>query len=534
MSTPDQIPPFPAPDVQTIAAAALRAADLFGNRPALVDEDGRTLTFRAYIDRALDVAAALVASGVEVGDRIAIWAPNCADYAVTVLGIQFAGAALVPLNTRFTVIEASEISARASIRAIFTSHNFLGRPYAEEFDAHRRAHPQVLGAEAPLVTLDAGGAVPFETFIARATAAARTEVARRIAGIEPADTAIVLFTSGTTGRPKGIRLGHGQLLRAYWQWGGILGVEAGDRMLLSNPFFHAFGLLVGLLLALARGVTAYPMAVFTSAGALRAIEQNRITVYPAPPTVFQMMLQDPLLAATDTSSLRIAVTGATSIPPSLIHAMHDELGIESVFSPYGLTEATGVATLTRSGDAVETIADTAGRAVPGVEVRILRGDGTFADTGEVGEICVRGYNTQVSYLDDARPLTDEDGYLHTGDLGTIDADGNLRVTGRLKDMYIVGGFNVYPVEIEAAITAHPGISAAAVVVTSDERLGEVGVAFVVPDASSPASEDELVALCTAQLANYKRPRRFVFVDALPVNASGKVMKDVLARQLAGG
>ena len=200
-----------------------------------------------------------MAIGVQKGDRVGIWAPNCADFAAAVLGIELAGAALVPLNTRYTVHEAAEICDRAAVKAVFTVESFLGRPYAAELVADHRERPGAPASGAPVITFEG-----IDTLIAAATDAHRREVDARVAGLVPEDTGMVLFTSGTTGRPKGIRLGHGQLLRAYWQWGGILGVKPGDRVLLSNPFFHAFGLLVGLLLALVRGTASYPLAVFAS------------------------------------------------------------------------------------------------------------------------------------------------------------------------------------------------------------------------------------------------------------------------------
>jgi len=531
MSASEQIPDYPATGVRTIAAAARWAGETFADLPAVVDGDIRW-TFREYVGRAESIAASLVAIGVRPGERVGILAPNCADFAAAVLGIELAGAALVPLNTRFTVHEIAEICSRASVKAVFTVETFLGRSYAAELASLRQAHSDLFSSETALITFDGTGSDGVEAFIARGGPEHHRAVDARVAALDPDDTAMVLFTSGTTGRPKGIRLGHGQLLRAYWQWGGILGVEPGDRVLLSNPFFHAFGLLVGLLLALLRGTAAYPLAVFDSATALRLIESERLTFYPAPPTVFQTILQDPELRATDTSSLRIAVTGATSIPPALIQAMHDVLGIERVFSPYGLTEATGVATLTRVDDPVETVALTAGRAVPGVDVAILRADRSQAEVDEIGEICVRGYNTQVSYLDDATPMTDEDGWLHTGDLGLVDPAGNLRVTGRLKDMFIVGGFNVYPAEVEAVLGSHPDVAATAVIGIPDDRLGEVGAAFIIPRVGATVEESALSALAAERLANYKRPRRYFFVDSFPVNASGKVLKDELTANAA--
>jgi HIP---CoA ligase len=533
MNVEEQIPDFPVPGVQTIAAAARWAADIYANRLAMVDGDVRW-TFREYIGRAESIAASLVAAGVEKGDRVAIWAPNSADFAASVLGIQLAGGALVPLNTRFTVHEAADICARASVKAVFTVESFLNRPFAAELAEYRAERPDVLPGDAPIITFDGQGTNGLEAVLAGVTHHHHRQVDARVAALVPEDTALVLFTSGTTGRPKGIRLGHGQLLRAYWQWGGILGVEPGDRALLTNPFFHAFGLLVGLLLTLVRGAASYPLAVFNAAEALRTIESERITFYPAPPTVFQTILKEPDLQGADTSSLRIAVTGATSIPPSLIRSMRDVLGIERVFSPYGLTEATGVATVTRFGDSAETIAETAGRPVPGVEVSIQHEDGSEAKANDIGEIVVRGYNTVVSYLDDDTPMTDARGWLHTGDLGVIDESGNLRVTGRLKDMFIVGGFNVYPAEIEAVLTSHPGVSAATVVGIPDERLGEVGAAFIIPKTAGAVGESDLAKLAEERLANYKRPRRYTFVGEFPVNASGKVLKHRLTVDSVSG
>ncbi|MGM7775814.1 AMP-binding protein [Arthrobacter sp. KNU-44] len=523
----DEVTEYPSTEVRTIAEAAIWAEQQYGGNPALVSP-GRILSFTDYLAAAKAAARGLMAAGVKPGDRVAIWAPNSIEFAVSVLAIQLSGAALVPVNTRYTAREAADILDRSGAVLVFTVERFLGRSYAEELRVFHRDSPELLAHLPRIVDIGEPDSPRLLAFLAKGRSESERELEQRIGQITPDDIATVLFTSGTTGQPKGAMLRHGALLRAYWTWGGLLGVRPGDRVLLSNPFFHAFGLKVGLLLSLVHGVAAYPMPVFDAGAALDIIEQEGITFYPAPPTVFQSLLADPTLPSRDISSLRVAVTGATSIPPQLIHDMYDVLGFDEVFSPYGFTEGTGVATLTRQGDDRDTVATTAGRALPGIEVAVLRGDGTTAVPGETGEIALRGYNLMAGYLGKDEPFLDSRGYLRSGDLGVLDERGYLKVTGRIKDMYIVGGFNVSPAEVEAVLQAHPAVQAAAVTGMPDERLGEVGLACVVRRPAAEVTQAELDEWCRGQLANFKRPRSIRFVDSLPLNASGKVMKEQLA------
>jgi HIP---CoA ligase len=277
-----------------------------------------------------------------------------------------------------------------------------------------------------------------------------------------------------------------------------------------------------------------PQAVFDAGAVLARIGRDRVTVLPGPPALYQSLLARPDLGEHDLSSLRLAVTGAAVIPVELVHRMRRELGFETVITGYGLTEATGIATMCRAGDDPETIATTSGRAIPGVEVIVRDDSGAEAPPGRSGEVLVRGYNVMRGYLDDPEATAaaiDAGGWLATGDIGVLDARGNLRVTDRKKDMFIAGGFNVYPAEIEHVLHAHEGVALAAVVGAADERLGEVGVAFVVARAGARLVPDELLAWCRERMANYKVPRRIVLVDALPTNASGKVMKFQLREQV---
>ncbi|MBV8234615.1 MAG: AMP-binding protein, partial [Acidimicrobiia bacterium] len=258
---------------------------------------------------------------------------------------------------------------------------------------------------------------------------------------------------------------------------------------------------------------------------------------PAPPALYQTLLNHPDLEKHDMSSLRLAVTGAAVIPVELVRRMRDVLGFETVITGYGLTEACGIATMCRHDDDPETIATTSGRAIPGVDVQVVDDAGKEVARGDAGEIVVRGYNVMLGYYDEPAETSatlDAEGWLHTGDIGVMDGRGYLRITDRKKDIFIVGGFNAYPAEIENTILGYDGVAQVAVVGVPDERLGEVGAAFVVPKAGGIVEEEQLIAWCRERMANFKVPRRVEVVDALPLNAAGKVLKyelrDTLARE----
>jgi acyl-CoA synthetase (AMP-forming)/AMP-acid ligase II len=337
--------------------------------------------------------------------------------------------------------------------------------------------------------------------------------------VSPDDVADILFTSGTTGRSKGAMSAHRQTIGVAQAWAELGGVRADDRYLVVNPFFHSFGYKIGIVVGLLTGCTLYPVATFDVTETMRLIERAGITVLPGAPTIYQSILAAEDRADHDLSSLRLAVTGAASVPVVLIERMREELRIDQVVTAFGMTEAV-VVTMCRPDDDAETVATTNGRAIPGMEVRI----GDPAPDG-TGELLVRGDYVMLGYLDDPEATAeaiDPDGWLHTGDVGALDDRGNLRITDRLKDMYICGGFNVYPAEVEQTLARLDGVVEAAVVGVPDERLGEVGRAFVVR--RGELAEDDVLAWCEERLANFKRPRSIVFVDSLPRNLSGKVLK----------
>jgi acyl-CoA synthetase (AMP-forming)/AMP-acid ligase II len=529
--------PAPQPARTTIAALTAASARRFGDAPAVLDGDVR-LSYQQLFEQARHFGAALVASGVQPGDRVAIWAFNCREWIVALLGIFQAGATLVPVNTRFKGREAADILGRGRVRALVTVTDFMGTDYVAMLRDSAADLPD--GADLPdLATIVIARGTPSEPgvawddFLARADAADLAEVDRRRAALGPDDPSDVLFTSGTTGKPKGVVMTHARSLAVASDWVTMTGLTAGDRYLMVNPYFHMFGFKGGILACLTAGATMLPEPVFDVDRALARVEAERVTVLTGAPTLYHSILDHPHRTRYDLSSLRVAVTGAADIPVELIRRVRAELPFSVIVSGYGLTEG-GTATSTSFTDTPETVATTVGRPRPGFEVRIVDHTGAETPRGEVGEIALRGPSTMVGYLDDpvatAAVLT-EDGWLNTGDLGFFGEDGCLRIAGRSKDMFIVGGFNAYPAEIEGMLLEHPDIQQAAVIGVPDARLGEVGMAFIV--SSSPAlTADDVIAWSRARMANYKVPRAVEFIDALPLNATGKVEKNALRARTA--
>jgi len=475
----------------------LSSADRFGDAEAVVDGPLR-LTFTELVARIRCAAGAFAELGVEKGDRVALWAPNCAEWIIAAFGLLTAGGVLVPVNTRFKPDEAADIIGRSGAKAVLVCKGFLGLDYSAP-------------AGVPVIDLKSdflSTGTPFH---------------RDVAGTDISD---IIFTSGTTGRPKGARMNHVQTLRMYEEWATLADLREGDRYLMINPYFHTFGLKAGLIASFLRGATMLPVAAFEIDRVVELIAAERITMLPGPPTLYHS-----LLAVEDKdrlATLRAGVTGAADIPVELVHRIHEELPFRSLMTGYGLTEA-GNVTLSRPGDSFEDVATTAGLPCEDVEVRI-------ADDGEV---LVRGYGVMQGYLDDpvaTAEAIDANGWLHTGDLGSFTESGRLRIVGRKKDMFIVGGFNAYPAEIEGFLLEHPAVAQAAVIGVPDERMGQVGKAFVVlkdgakaglTDGRASVSADELIAWSRDRMAGFKVPRFVEFTDELPLNATGKVMKDRL-------
>jgi acyl-CoA synthetase (AMP-forming)/AMP-acid ligase II len=509
-------------DPTTIPSALDAAARAVPHREAVVDNDVR-VTFAQLRDQAHEIARALVASGLRPGERVAIWAPNSARWIAASFGVYVAGGVLVPLNSRYRGGEAGHILRTSGARLLLTVTDFLDTDYVALLDGVDGL--EALGEVVVMSGPSSGAATPWATFLARAAQVPPAEVEGRAAAVGPDDPSDIIFTSGTTGAPKGAVLGHGASVRTYLAWSELVDLREGDRYLCVYPFFHTAGLKSGVLACLLRGATIHPLPAFDVPTVLRLVAGERITMLPGPPTVFQTIVDHPDRAAFDLSSLRSSVTGAAVVPVEVIRQMREVLRIPTVVTGYGMTETTGTISMCRHDDPPEVIATTVGRPLPGVEVRVVGDDGRDVEPGRPGELIVRGFNVMQGYFDDevATAAAMLDGWLRTGDVGFVDGAGNIHITDRKKDMFIVGGFNAYPAEIEAALLGHPDIAQVAVVGAPDERMGEVGVAFVLPRAGTRPDPDEILRWAWTRIAKYKLSHVQV-VDALPLTPSGKVMK----------
>ncbi|QNA86610.1 AMP-binding protein [Sphingomonas sp. So64.6b] len=509
---------------KTIVAAAAIAAERWPSAPALI-EQGRTLSFAELWDAARAAASALLARGIMPGDRVAVWAPNVGEWIFAALGAHICGAVLIPLNTRYKGEEAGEILRRTRAVMLFTMRDFIGTDYRALLTG------QVLPNLRETVTLE-----DWDAFIASGQGAADPAVDAAVAARHGDELSDIIFTSGTTGAPKGVMTAHAQVTRIFGDWAIRVDLREGDRHLIVNPFSHTFGYKAGWVACLLRGAAIVPQPVFDEAETARLIMAHKVSFIPGPPAIYQsLLLAQKASAAADFSSLRVAVTGGAPVPSVLVERMRDELGMRNVVNGYGMTEH-GAITMTRQGDSPDVIANSCGYPLPGVELRVVDDDGRDVTSGMAGEILVRSHAVMRGYLDDpaaTREAVDPAGWLHTGDIGALDDKGYLRITDRKKDMFISGGFNCYPAEIEALLSRHPAVEMVAVIGVADERMGEVGKAFIVLRPGTGATPDEIRGWARDFMSNYKVPRSIVLVPTLPRNASGKVMRAVLREGEAG-
>ncbi len=510
----------------TMPALLEHAAAIHGDHPAIVD-GATTITYAGLRAAVVEAARGYRTLGVDPGDRVAIWAPNRAEYLVALLGAQQIGASVVPLNTRYKGHEALVVLQRSRASVLVVCDGFLGTDYSvmlgeaagEDGLPHLRATVDLNAAGRP-------GTQAWTDFLAGGSAVRPDEIAALAADVTPDTVADILFTSGTTGVPKGVMSSHAQTIGVADVWARGAALTPADRYAIVNPFFHSFGYKAGAIAAFTAGTTVHPVLTFDPEGLMQLIQDAGITVLPGAPTIFITLINHPRRADYDLSSLRFSIAGAASVPETLFEQMLDVLGFDEVAQAYGLTECV-VATRTRDGEDPRHIAGTTGPGVPGVEVRVVGPDGADAGVGEDGEVWLRGANVMLGYFEDpdaTAAAIDPDGWLHTGDVGRLDEHGCLKITDRIKDMFIVGGFNVYPAEVENALAAHPAVMESAVIGIDDARMGSVGRAYVVLRPGADATAEEIIGWAKERLANFKVPAEVVFVTELPRNASGKVLK----------
>ncbi|WP_246152747.1 FadD3 family acyl-CoA ligase [Sphingomonas montanisoli] len=504
----------------TIPHAALEAAAIWPDVMGVIDNDKR-LTFAELAQAMKQAAGAFVAAGLQPGERVAIWASNSLEWIVACLGLQAAGGVLVPLNTRFRGAEVDYILRRSNTVMAVAATEFLDTRYAEVIEGLAIPHMR------RVIHIGADDPKGWDAFLAEATPASIAEGEARTAALTGDTVCDIMFTSGTTGDPKGVLATHAQVVETARLWAKATTLTAGDRFMVLWPFFHCSGYKAAWVVCLTVGAGIVPEATLDVPSLVDKVEREQVTFLPGPPTLFTTLLNAKEFDPKRVASIRVAVTGAASVAPSMITAMNEVLGIPTVLTGYGLTECNGTATMSKAGDPPETIVNSCGSAIDGIELKIIDADGNPLPPGEAGEVMIRGMNVMLGYLDDPKATEeaiDPDGWLHSGDIGILDEAGYLRITDRKKDIFIVGGFNCYPAEIEKMLLAHPAILQVAVTGIPDERMGEVGRAFVVLKPGTELDEKTLIAWSREHMANFKVPRSVIFSDELPTNATGKVQK----------
>jgi acyl-CoA synthetase (AMP-forming)/AMP-acid ligase II len=508
----------------SIPAMALASAKKWGPKTAIVDGDA-SLTYQALAEMMIDVAKSLITLGIKPGDRVAIWAPNIISWIPAALGIQAAGGWVVPMNTRLKSDEAIYILEKTQAAMLFTVDEFLGVNYKAMLV---EARPE-LSALQNTVLLPPSGSIDTEAwqqFLTMGEAIESQQVYDRIASIQPYDVSDIIFTSGTTSAPKGVMLTHKGSLGTYDIFNRDFGLDSASRYMITTPFFHCFGYKCGWMMAMMNGATSYPIAVFDGRKSLELIANEGITHMGGSPTMFDAMLNDPELERFNLDTLDTCVISATTIPEQIVHRVRNELTIAHTFTGYGLTENHGFVSLTRANDTAEVVATTAGRIIPELDFRVVDDNGNPVPNGKDGELLVRGFMLMKGYYqdDEATAKAVVDGWLHTGDVVRVDDNGYLKITDRKKDIYIMGGFNVAPAEVENALLAMEGIAQIAIVAAPDKKFGEVGAAFIIRTPGSDICAADVITYAREHLANYKVPRYVEFVDAYPMNAMGKVLK----------
>ncbi|MBK7975218.1 MAG: AMP-binding protein [Deltaproteobacteria bacterium] len=521
-------PADPSDGVQetTVGSVLRAAADAAPDRIAVIawgltDGERRTWTYGALLADAERAARALLARFAP-GERIALWAPNLPEWLILELGAGLAGLVVVTVNPAYQARELDYVLRQSRSVGLFHVDGFRGNPMARLVGEVRDGLPELR----EVIALEG-----FEDFLAGAPAAAS------FPSVTPDSAAQIQYTSGTTGFPKGALLHHRGLTNNARLCMERLGAGDGDVFAHAMPFFHTAGCVLSALGPIQVGATHAFLPAFDPVRALDLVERERATHFLGVPTMLIAMMEHPSVATRDLSSLVAVCSGGASVAPELVRAIEARLGVR--FSiVYGQTEASPVITQTRLDDSPEDKAETVGVALPATEVKIVDPmTHQIVAPGEIGELCTRGYLVMHEYFDkpDAtRTAIDADGWLHTGDLGTMDERGYCRITGRLKDMVIRGGENLFPAEIEAVLLEHPDVGEAAVIGVPDSRMGEELAAFVRVAGGNAPSVESLRAHVRARLAAPKTPRYWVFVDAFPLTGSGKIQKFVLRERWERG
>jgi len=526
----------------TIGALFDQTAHRHADRDALiVRHQNVRWTWRELKERVDAVAAGLLERGLKPGDRVGIWAPNCAEWAIVQFATAKAGLILVNINPAYRVSELDYALNKVGCAALILAPSHKSSDYvamlgdlAPELSV---ARPGLLRAarlpELRLVVVlgeaEHAGCLPFAALASNDTG----QLAH--IHIDPATAVNIQFTSGTTGFPKGATLSHRSILNNGAFVGARIGITAGSRLCIPVPLYHCFGMVMGNLACAVHGATmVYPAEAFDPGAVLDAIEAERCTALYGVPTMFIAVLQHPEFSRFDLSSLRTGIMAGSPCPMNVMREVIERMHMEQVTIAYGMTETSPVSFQSDVDDPFDLRVSTVGRVQPHLEVKLIDSDGSVVPRGQPGELCTRGYSVMLGYWDDnerTAEAIDAKGWMHTGDLATFDADGYCRIVGRIKDMIIRGGENIYPREIEEYLLTHPDIVDVQGVGVPDEKYGEELCVWVVPRSGATLNEDEVRAYCRGRIAHYKVPRHVRFVEDFPMTVTGKVQKFAIREQM---
>ena len=517
----------------TIGQALDLAADRWGDADALVSlEQGVRWSWRELALKAEAMAAGLLALDLEPGDRIGIWSPNCAEWALTQFAAAKIGLVLTTINPAYRTSELEFTLNKVGMKAVVAAERFKTSDYLAMLDA---VEAPALRHRIAITETPRPGWLRFDDIPALASAAGLGRVREIGAGLDRNDAINIQFTSGTTGLPKGATLSHRNILNNGMLVGLAQQLGPGDRICVPVPLYHCFGMVMGNLAGVTRGAAViYPSAGFDAAATLAAIERERCTALYGVPTMFIAALAHPQFERFDLSSLRTGVMAGSPCPIEVMKQVIERMHMSGVTIAYGMTETSPVSFQSALDDPMDRRVSTIGRVQPHLEVKAIDAEGRITPRGVAGELCTRGYSVMLGYWDEpgkTAEMLDAEGWMHTGDLGVIDEAGYGNIVGRIKDMVIRGGENIYPREVEEFLYAHPKIADVQVVGLPDPRMGEELCAWIRLIAGQTCDEDEVRAFCQGRIAHYKIPRHIRFVDEYPLTVSGKVQKFIIRERM---
>ena len=534
VSTP---PLIDQPIGQVLDAVAARYPDQVA---LVVRHQGVAWTYGALKERVDALAAALIEWGLKPGDRLGIWAPNRAEWALTQFATAKAGVILVNINPAYRTTEVEYALNKVGCAALIVAPSFKGSNYVAMLreiapELATSAPGQLEAARLPslrlVVTLGDephAGCLCFSGLIASGAHVDRRRLAELAGVISSDDPVNIQFTSGTTGFPKGATLSHRNIINNGYFVGQRIGLSRGDRLCIPVPLYHCFGMVMGNLACLAHGATmVYPAEAFDPLAVLETVEAERCTALYGVPTMFIAMLNHPEFGRFDLSSLRTGIMAGSPCPITVMREVIDRMHMGEVTIAYGMTETSPVSFQSATDDPIELRVSTVGRVQPHLEVKLVDSSGAIVPRGMAGELCTRGYSVMLGYWDDpalTAEAIDAEDWMHSGDLATIDDDGYCRIVGRIKDMVIRGGENIYPREIEEFLLTHPAIADAQVIGVPDEHYGEELCAWIIARPGAVLLEEHVRSFCTGRIAHFKVPRHIHFVSEYPMTVTGKVQK----------